>query len=101
MLVQDIQRSNAKVRSELYAVYAEIYLEKESHVAALTKSQDGHSRPCEWCDRFDQRMVGVKMALRRFGGNPRVIPKKCFEIVAARRTAGAAAIVPWPKSSGS
>lgn len=76
MLAQEMRRSNAEVRAELYVVYAEIYVEKESHLVAYPRNAGSHPEPCEWCDRFGQRMAGVKMALRHFGGNPRVIPKQ-------------------------
>src|ERR1035437_1298642 len=99
MPAQDIQRSNVEVRNELYVVYAEIYLEKESHTAAFAMSPNGHPKPCEWCDRFDQRMIGVKIAIHHFGGKPRVTPKKCFEVAAARRAAAKAVILPWQQAS--
>lgn len=50
---------------------------------------------CEWCDRFDQPMVGIKLALRHFGRNPRTIPKQCRTVMVTR--AADSIIVPWPQ----
>ena len=103
MPAQNTRRSNAEVRTELYAVYAEIYVEKESHLVAHGKKAGDHPEPCEWCDRFGQRMIGVKMALHHFGGKPQVIPKRCLAAAreAAAKRAADCVIVPWPQSSHS
>lgn len=55
----------------------------------------GDQLPCEWWDRFDQPMVGIKLALRHFGGNPRTIPKQCRNVMVTR--AADSIIVPWPQ----
>lgn len=103
MPAEEMHRSNAEVRAELYIVYAEIFVEKESHIVAYAKNAGTHSTPCEWCERFGQRMNGVKMALRHFGGNPRTIPKQCFKAAreAVARRAPDCVIVPWPQPSQS
>jgi hypothetical protein len=98
--VQDACRSNAEVRNELYTVYAEVYLERESHLAACARLPGGHQEDeCEWCERYEQRLIGVRLALRHFGGNPRTIPKQCRGTAEAR--AADCVIVPWPQPSHS
>lgn len=95
MSAQDIPRSNAEVRNELYIVYAEIHAEMQRHKTANAELPHGHVEgECEWCTLYKQRMIGIRAAIRHFGGNPRTIPKQCRAVANANRSDGI--IVPWP-----